>query len=199
MSSTGPGLPTLAVVRNWLAPRSRFVGPFLLAGLLGGAGLLRLRSAVGTAARLSREQGEIASRVRILEERVQEAGRPEADRDEEPGSPGLGGTPAEIAHWLSEAVAAARQLGWVLKSQMGEIVVRPVGGTDLRQVPLLWILTPAGSPGDPPAFLRLLRLGEWILTTPGSPEVLSLTVGSGPSGTAECRLELELRFITPPP
>ncbi|MBN8249658.1 MAG: hypothetical protein J0L84_19740, partial [Verrucomicrobia bacterium] len=136
----------LTPARLWLSPRIRFIGPFLVAGLLGWAGVLRLRPALGATAQLARRQADGAQRVQALERQLREI---EPNPPAEAGNAlleSLHADPAGVVPWLSEAEREARRRGWILRSEVGEVSVRTLSGRDLVRVPVRFHLTPESGP-----------------------------------------------------
>lgn len=199
MNPEPPPSRPLARIRLWLWPRIRFIGPFLVAGLLGWFGMLRLRPALVATEDLARQQADGARRVQMLEGRLVELeSLPELEVGElHPSS--LHNDPEGVVAWLTAAEHEARRFGWALQSEIGEVGVRSLSGWELLNVPVRFHLTPAGGMTSGPSFSRLLQWSEWIVRHPCRPEVLALSVTSGAAGPGKCRMDLELRCIARTP
>lgn len=189
----------LTPARLWLSPRARFVGPYLLAALLGWAGTVRLRRALDATAQLTRQQANGSQTVYTLEQRlhaIQSVPFPNAS-NAIPDS--LLEDPSGIASWLCDAEREARHRGWTLQHEIGEVGVRSQTGHELLSIPVRLHLTPAGRIPEGSAHSRFLQWSDWMLRQPRRPEVLALVLAAGANGLSECRMDLELRCILPRP
>jgi len=199
MNLTRPASQLLASAGIWLSPRARFLGPFLIAGLLGWSGILRLRPHLEATAELTRRQSEGAHRVQSLEQQLQEIESGGHLDWNDPLVQSLTGDPAGIVRWLSETERTARRLGWNLQPEIGDVGVQQLQGRQLLRVPVRLKLTPESPSTNASSFGRLIQFGAAVLQDSPAPKILGLSVVAAATGVSGCQLDVELRILPPIP
>lgn len=189
-----------AWIQENLALRLRFVAPFVVAFGLFVTGYQRLRPVLRESADLTGHLGILVSRVEMSEQVLREAEREEVSSlMEQLKEPLLGGE-TEIRDWLKEAESVAREFGWSLVHEVGEVERRTGAGFDLLEIPVQMVMRAAtGGIHRGVSRRAILRMGEWITRSERRADLLEMTVNAPEGGMIEAAFTVHLWAATPLP